>query len=104
MIRKNYCPFSHPFYHNRSTYPKSVTKNGIRIPKRLQNCDIILRYVRKKKKRVLRDEQVSALSTKMQVTMGLAELLFPIQPCFFADFKLFFEIPILATYPKILTL
>lgn len=93
MIWKNYCPFSHPLYHNKNVYPKDVTKNGMRIPKRLQNFKIILSYIRGKKKRVLRGEQVSALSTKLEVIMGLAELLCFYSTCFFADFKPFSERP-----------
>lgn len=48
----------------------------------------------------LRSEQVSALSTKLQVTMGLAELLCSIQSGFFADFKPFSKRPSIGQIPQ----
>lgn len=37
LIRRNYCPSAHPVYHNTHISSKGLTKNVIRILKRLQN-------------------------------------------------------------------
>lgn len=66
-----------PLNHNTHVYPKGLTKNVTRILKRLQNYKISHSYIRKKK--VVKGEHVPALSTKLKVTVGLAELL-----CFYS--------------------